>query len=79
MVVSTKEMYTARVRFGKMAVNTRVNVGMQLPDSTPAVQSKTIASSPVRMYRKSYCTTPGVGVCDSGGGVDKMLKFKVFL
>ena len=32
------------------------------------------------MYRKSYCSTPGVGVCvgGSGGvGVDKMLKFYV--
>ena len=33
---------------------------------------------PCRMYRKSNCTTPSVGV---GGGVDKMLKFyvKVFM
>ena len=30
-----------------------------------------LLSSPLRMYRKSYCITPGVG---SGGGVDKMLK-----
>ena len=39
-----------------------------------------IFSSPVRMYRKSYCTSPGIG---GGGGVvgmDKVLKFyfKVF-
>ena len=38
-------------------------------------------SSPVQIYRKSYCTTPGVGVGVGGGSVDKMLKFyvKVFL
>ena len=37
-----------------------------------------IFSSPVQMYRKSYCTTPCVGI---GGCVDKMLKFyvKVFM
>ena len=36
-------------------------------------------TSPVRMYRKSYCTTPDVGI--GGGGKDKMLKFyvKVFM
>ena len=36
-------------------------------------------SSPVRMYWKSYCTTPGagIGVGVSGGGMDKMLKFYV--
>ena len=35
-----------------------------------------VYSSPVRMYRKSYCTTPGVSVGvggDGGGSVDKML------
>ena len=31
-----------------------------------------VFSSPVQVYRKSYCTTPGVGI-----GVDKMLKFNV--
>ena len=37
-------------------------------------------SSPVQMYRKSYCTTHGVGVGGSGS-VDKMLKdfVKVFM
>ena len=36
-----------------------------------------IFSSPVRMYRKSCCTTPGIGI---GGYISKMLKFyiKVF-
>ena len=30
-------------------------------------------SSPVQMYRKSCCTTPGVRV--SGGSISEMLKF----
>ena len=37
-----------------------------------------IFSSPIQMYRKSYCTMPGIGVGvgsgGGGGGVDKMLK-----
>ena len=41
-----------------------------------------IFSSPVRMYRKSYCTTPGfgIGIGIGSSGMDKMLKFyfKVF-
>ena len=38
--------------------------------------SKSFFSSPVRLYRKSYCTTPGVGVgSGSGIGMGKMLKF----
>ena len=39
-----------------------------------------IFSQPVRMYRKSYCTTPGIGI-GGGVGVDKMFKFyvKVFM
>ena len=36
-----------------------------------------IFSLPVQMYRKSYCTTPGVGV--GSGGMDKMLKFYIKL
>ena len=38
-----------------------------------------IFSSPVWMYRKSYCTTPVIGIVS--GGVDKRLKFyvKVFI
>ena len=42
-------------------------------------QGKIDLYSPVRMYRKSYCPTPGIGV--GSGGVDKMWKsyFKVFL
>ena len=38
----------------------------------------TVFSSPVQIYRKSYCTTPrsSVGVGGSGGvGVDKIFKF----
>ena len=33
-------------------------------------------SLPVLMYRKSYCTTPSVGI-GGGGSMDKMLKFYV--
>ena len=34
-------------------------------------------SLPVGMYRKSYCSNPGVGVGIGGGGMNKMLKFNV--
>ena len=37
------------------------------------VKTMTIFSSPVRKYRKSYCTTPGVGV-GVGIGVNKNVK-----
>ena len=33
-----------------------------------------IFSLPVRMYKKSYCTTRGVGIGGGGESVDKMLK-----
>ena len=37
-------------------------------------------SSPVGIYRKSYCTTPGVSVGVNGiVGVSKMLKFYVYV
>ena len=51
----------------------------------PLYHSKSIApcekedmfSSPVWMYRKSYCTTPGVAIVIDSGGMDKTYKFYV--
>ena len=42
----------------------------------PYFAARLIFSSPVRMYRKSYCPTPGVSV-GVGSGVDKFY-IKVF-
>ena len=46
-----------------------------LQDQPITVSFIQIFSSPVQMYRKSYCTTPRVG--GGGGSVDKMLKFYI--
>ena len=41
------------------------------------VRIRVLFSSRVRVYRKSYCTTPAIsiGICGGSGRVSKMLKF----